>query len=94
MDHRYTYVPSFFLTWIYTCMPITVITYKEMLHLSSAAVTWLKYCRYGVKRYPINQSINQSFFRMKCLLQPATKKPISISARVKQGKCITIGCWS
>ena len=57
MDHRYTYVPSFFLTWIYTCMPITVITYKEMLHLSSAAVTWLKYCRYGVKRYPINQSI-------------------------------------
>ena len=24
-----------------------------------AAVTWLKYCRYGVKLYPINQSINQ-----------------------------------
>ena len=24
------------------------------------AVTWLKYCRYGVKLYPINQSINQS----------------------------------
>ena len=24
------------------------------------AVTWLKYCRYGVKLYPINPSINQS----------------------------------
>ena len=24
-----------------------------------AAVKWLKYCRYGVKQYPINQSINQ-----------------------------------
>ena len=23
-----------------------------------AAVTWLKYCRYGVKHYPINQLIN------------------------------------
>ena len=23
-------------------------------------VYWLKYCRYGVKHYPINQSINQS----------------------------------
>ena len=23
-----------------------------------ATVTWLKYCRYGVKLYPINQSIN------------------------------------
>ena len=23
------------------------------------AVTWLKYCRYGVNLYPINQSINQ-----------------------------------
>ena len=25
-----------------------------------AAVTWLKYCRYGVRLYLINQSINQS----------------------------------
>ena len=25
-----------------------------------AAVTWLKYCRYGVKLYPINLSINQT----------------------------------
>ena len=24
------------------------------------ADTWVKYCRYGVKYYPINQSINQS----------------------------------
>ena len=28
------------------------------LHWTSAAVIWLKYCRYGVKHYPINQSIN------------------------------------
>ena len=27
--------------------------------LNLAAVTWLKYCRYGVKLYPINQSINK-----------------------------------
>ena len=26
----------------------------------AAAVTWLKYCRYGEQLYPINQSINQS----------------------------------
>ena len=26
------------------------------------AVTWLKYCRYDVKLYPINQSINQNVF--------------------------------
>ena len=27
-----------------------------------AAVTWLKYCRYGVKLYSVNQSINQSIY--------------------------------
>ena len=26
---------------------------------NTVAVTWLKYCLYGVKLYPINQSINQ-----------------------------------
>ena len=26
----------------------------------STLVIWLEYCRYGVKHYPINQSINQS----------------------------------
>ena len=29
MDLRYTYVPSFFGICNYTCMPITVIAYKE-----------------------------------------------------------------
>ena len=29
---------------------------KVFFHLK-AAVTWLKYCRYGLKLYPINQSI-------------------------------------
>ena len=28
--------------------------------LQNTAVTWLKYCRYGVNLYPINQSIYQS----------------------------------
>ena len=31
-----------------------------ILESERAAVTWLKYCQYGVKLYPINQSINQS----------------------------------
>ena len=26
--------------------------------IRATAVTWLNYCRYGVKLYPINQSIN------------------------------------
>ena len=29
---------------------------SENIYLIVAAVTWLKYCRYGVKLYPINQS--------------------------------------
>ena len=29
-----------------------------VLRISEAAVTWLKYCRYGLKLYAINQSIN------------------------------------
>ena len=37
-------------------------TYMNMHYhskfMNMAAVTWLKYCRYGVKLYPINQSIN------------------------------------
>ena len=32
------------------CIVSTIINMKS----------WLKYCRYGVKLYPINQSINQS----------------------------------
>ena len=36
------------------------VEFEAELHLLSIknAVTWLKYCRYGVKLYPINQSIN------------------------------------
>ena len=34
---------------------------KVIFH--SAAVTWLKYCRDGVKLYSINQLINQSFMK-------------------------------
>ena len=31
---------------------------RSNIHVTPA-VTWLKYCRYGVKRYPITQSLNQ-----------------------------------
>ena len=30
---------------------------KQIYPFDKAPVTWLKYCRYGVKHYPINQSI-------------------------------------
>ena len=29
-----------------------------IIFFTPGAVTWPKYCRYGVKLYPINQSIN------------------------------------
>ena len=29
---------------------------------STTAVTWLNFCRVGVKLYPINQSINRSIY--------------------------------
>ena len=35
--------------------------YDRAYAFISPAVTWLKYCRYGVKLFPTNQSINQSF---------------------------------
>ena len=31
-----------------------------IFYIIKTAITWLKYCRYGVKQYSINQSINQS----------------------------------
>ena len=33
-------------------------------YLLFAAVILVKYCRYGLTQYPINQSINQSIFYM------------------------------
>ena len=37
--------------------------------ISKIASTWLKYCRYGVNLYPINQSINQKLpDKFKCIL--------------------------
>ena len=33
-----------------------------IVSFSFIAIIWLKYCQYGVKLYPINQSINQSIF--------------------------------
>ena len=37
------------------------ISYLHQIHAINA-VTWLKYYQYGVKRYPINQSIHASMF--------------------------------
>ena len=34
-----------------------------IFYIIKTAVTWLKYCRYGVKQYSINQSMNQSISR-------------------------------
>ena len=33
-----------------------------LAHLRNAAVIWLKYCWYGIKHYPINQSITSETF--------------------------------
>ena len=31
------------------------------LHCDTVAVIWLKYCRYGVKHYPVNQQRDNCF---------------------------------
>ena len=42
-------------------LSILINKYKQNIaFISDTAVIWLKNCRYGVKYYPINQSINQS----------------------------------
>lgn len=45
---------------------------NRTLEIIVDAVTWLKYCRYGLQHYPINQSINssinQSMERLDCLI--------------------------
>ena len=38
--------------------------YSSPYFIISAAVTWLKYCRYGVKHKSINQLINVLFLEM------------------------------
>ena len=47
--------------------------------LSKAAVTWLKYCRYGVKLYPINQSFEGLPFNDKQLRYYKNRRHIRIS---------------
>ena len=44
-----------------TCILFLVNDHSLIPHWYTA-VTWLKYCQYSVKLYPINQSINQSIF--------------------------------
>ena len=61
--------------------------FQNWSHLTIvAAVTWLKYCRFGVKLYPINQSINFSelilfiqFCHTKMLINFNTSNDMTIS---------------
>ena len=41
---------------LFYCLLLCGYFIYRVIPLRGAAVTWLKYCRYGVKRYPINQS--------------------------------------
>ena len=53
-----------------TLFHFTLLT-KEVI--ISAAAIWLKYCRYGLKHYPINQSINHfNLFDSILMLRPMT----------------------
>ena len=50
------------LSCLYACISHNM-TINQISHLSFPAVTWLKYCRYGVKLYPINHSIKAPVVR-------------------------------
>ena len=49
-------------------------------------VTWLKYCRYGVKRYPINQQHPTEPFTDKSPLYPYKQAINSIQTENLEGK--------
>ena len=44
---------------LFYCLLLCGYFIYRLIPLGGAAVTWLKYCRYGVKRYPTNQSTVQ-----------------------------------
>ena len=58
--HVYKILYSTRLTAIYVEVFLNNIFIICKIIISNVAVTWLEYCRYVVKLYPINQSINQS----------------------------------
>lgn len=44
----------------YNCLKLQHRSFLSSFSKYIAAVNWLKYCRYGVNNYPINQSINRN----------------------------------
>ena len=59
------------------------------------AVTWLKYCRYGLKLYPINQSINQSINFTTCIYERLSlyiRSRFRTSALVRYASFFTCSC--
>ena len=49
-----------------TCKINYVILHVEIIYLACPAVTWLKYCRYGVKLYPISIYSLQTLLNLAC----------------------------
>ena len=53
----------------------------DNVSLIVAVVTWLKYCRYGVKPYPINQSNNQSLYIRSVVIPEGTEHHLCLSKK-------------
>ena len=51
----------------------------DYIKLIVAAVTWLNYCRYGVKRYPINQSISHLIIKGNIFEWEGKQYPIKLN---------------
>ena len=47
----------------YHCLYMNDDNYYNHIYSICTAFAWFKYCRYDVKPYPINQSINQFAYR-------------------------------
>ena len=47
---------------LFTYYTFGAIFHPDHFKLIVVALIWLKYCRYGVKIYPINQSINKTLY--------------------------------
>ena len=55
MSNKKKAVKNLYVDIYSDCLSLVSILFNN----DSTAVTWLKYCWYDVKHYPINQSINQ-----------------------------------
>ena len=64
--------------------------YYSGISISKPALTWLKYCRYGVKLYPINQSTMIKSSLLYTEPKPiSTKMHISTKMRISTKMCIS-----